>query len=641
MLLRFFVLIVLSFPLFAEAKKLTIIHTNDLHSHILGFSPSIDYTPYTTEDDQTLGGYARIATLVKNIKSSQKNPTLWLDAGDFSMGTLFHLSIRQTGFELNLMKEMGMDATTIGNHEFDLKPSGLANIIESALKSGNIPNIVSSNFVFNKESSEDDALEELFKKEVIEPYKVIEADGLKIGIFGMLGKDAAEVAPFSKPIQFRDSVTVAKEMVKTLREKENVDVVIFLSHGGVFQNKDISEDEITAREVNGIDLIVSGHTSQKLLQPLNINNTLIVHTGDYGKNVGVANLLVENKQVKLEKYELVEINDSIPGDPVIQKKVESYIDYIDKNVLSEFNLRFFQVVAETDFDLKKDIIESNIGNIVADSMRWYVDQFEADPDDPTTKVDVALEGRGVIRDNILKGKTGKIVVADIFVVMPLGLGMDNSMGYPLLSSYIYAWELKDALEIMASIAPIKEDKFNLRVSGLKFSYNPNRMIFDRVTEIYLGDEETGYKRLDYSKKNKRLYKVVANLYNSMLLSFVEKFTKGVLAITPKDKNGKPIKDLTLAIVDSNPQKQGIQELKQWPALIKYMQSFSDTDGNGISNIPEKYRTTLGRVQRISSWNPINLLSRANNITLFALVVVISLLGVIVGLGFFVYKKFRK
>lgn len=633
-----FVLILINLSLFADEKRLTIIHTNDLHSHILGFSPRIDYTPNSTGDDSTLGGYARIATFVKNIKQDRQNPVLWLDAGDFSMGTLFHLPIRETGFELNIMKDMGMDVTTIGNHEFDLKPNGLAEILNSALINGSIPEIVSSNFVFSESSSEDDELEKFFKDKTIKPYVVKETDGTRVGIYGMIGKDAVEVAPFSKPIEFRDSIEVSKEMVKILKEQESVDIVVFLSHGGVFENKDISEDEITAKQVKGLDLIISGHTSERLKAPLVIDDTTIVHAGKYGQHVGVIDFVLKDKKVKLENYKLVEINDSILGDADIQKKIENYITYIDRNVLSSHNLKFFQTIAETNFDLKKDIIESNIGNLVADSMRWYVDQLEADPDDPTSMVDVALEGRGVIRDNILKGKTGKIAVSDIFVVMPLGLGQDGTMGYPLLASYIYAWELKDALEIMASIAPIKEDKFNLRLSGCKFSYNPNRVIFDRVTEIYLGDEETGYKELDYSKKNKRLYKVVANLYNSMLLSFVKKFTKGILEITPKDKNGKPFKDLKNAIVDRNFQEDGIQEAKQWIALIEYMKSFPDINGNGIPDVPDKYSSRLERVKKSPSWNPINLLSRGNFITWFAFIIMTGVIGLVSYAFFYIYRK---
>ena len=101
-----FAIAILLFPalLFGEEKLLTIIHTNDLHSHLLGFSPNIDYTPLTTGDDQTVGGWARIAAVIKSEKAKRTNPTLLLDAGDFLMGSLFHMVAREEAFELRLMK---------------------------------------------------------------------------------------------------------------------------------------------------------------------------------------------------------------------------------------------------------------------------------------------------------------------------------------------------------------------------------------------------------------------------------------------------------------------------------------------------------------------------------------------------------
>ncbi|MEA3486618.1 MAG: metallophosphoesterase, partial [Thermodesulfobacteriota bacterium] len=113
----------------ADGKVITIVHTNDLHSHLLGFSPNIDYTPLETGDDKTVGGWARIATVIQDVKQDRSNPVLVVDAGDFLMGSLFHMLSREEAFELRLMKAMGYDVVTLGNHEFDLKPAGLARIL--------------------------------------------------------------------------------------------------------------------------------------------------------------------------------------------------------------------------------------------------------------------------------------------------------------------------------------------------------------------------------------------------------------------------------------------------------------------------------------------------------------------------------
>jgi len=188
------------------------------------------------------------------------------------------------------------------------------------------------------------------------------------------------------------------------------------------------------------------------------------------------------------------------------------------------------------------------------------------------------------------------------------------MGYPLVSFYVYASEIKDALEVMTSVAPLKGSNFNINVSGLKFTYNPNRVIFDRVTHIEKGDPLLGYTPLNYSNSNKKLYKVAANIYNTTLLSLVEKFTKGILVITPKDKDGNVIKDLKNARVDSDNSMSGVQEAKQWLGLIRYMQSFPDTDGDGISNIDKRYREVEGRIISAPSWHPRDLLVRAGFMT---------------------------
>ncbi len=181
-----FLLITAAQTLFAGEKAFTIIHSNDLHSHLLGFSPNIDYTPYRTGDDETVGGWARIATVIKQIKKNRENPVLVLDAGDFLMGSLFHLLSREEAFELRLMKKMGYDVTTLGNHEFDLMPRGLARILTAADLRGQIPAIVHSNTVFSNESKKDDSLEEVFGKGIVRPYMVLEKEGVRIGFFGIM-----------------------------------------------------------------------------------------------------------------------------------------------------------------------------------------------------------------------------------------------------------------------------------------------------------------------------------------------------------------------------------------------------------------------------------------------------------------------
>ena len=613
------ILLILPLPLAAAEGDLTIIHTNDLHSHLQGFSPEIDYTPATTGDDRTVGGWARIATVIRQEKiRAAEHPVLVLDAGDFLMGSLFHLAGREEAFELRLMKDMGYDAVTLGNHEFDLRPDGLARIIQAAQTKGGLPELVSANIQFSPGDPRDTPLRLLATGGAIKPYTMLTRGGMRIGIFGIMGRDATEVAPFATPVHFADPIDTAREMVKLLREREKADVVICLSHCGWNKIKSPSEDELLAENVPGIDIIIGGHTHTALTRPIIAGNTIIVQAGAYGTYAGVLKVRREKNRVALSDYRLVAIDDSVPGDAAIQKKIESYAAVVDRDILRTKGLSARTVIAHTAFDLNIQEEESNLGNLIADSIRWYANRHDYDPRDPATKIVVALESNGVIRDDLLKGRTGNVTVSDAFRAVPLGIGTDDTPGYPLLSCYLTAQEIKKMLEIITSVYPRKGPTYFLQISGLTFTYNPWRMIFDRVTNIRMGSDEEGYAPLDYSGGNKKLYRVAANIYNAAFLKVVGDYTWHLLDIVPKDRRGAPIGDLSLCRIDADKSRNGIQELKEWTGFLDYLKSFPDTDGDGIPDIPQKYRGQLGRITRQTSLNPLALVARPGTTTTIAL-----------------------
>src|SRR5580700_4124303 len=212
----------------ADRKKtFTILHTNDLHSNFIGMAPSSDYTPDQLNSDKTRGGFARLATLISGRKAarSDQGPVLLLDDGDYSMGTAFGAASRETGGELQLLFQMGYDATTFGNHEFDLGPDGLGKSIGVAAKAGRVPAVVASNTNFLGHDPTLADLQRLAKDGVIRRYLVIERGGIRFGIFGLLGKEAV-IFTEGGAASFPDATETAKEMVKVLREKEKVDLVI-------------------------------------------------------------------------------------------------------------------------------------------------------------------------------------------------------------------------------------------------------------------------------------------------------------------------------------------------------------------------------------------------------------------------------
>jgi 5'-nucleotidase len=370
---------------------------------------------------------------------------------------------------------------------------------------------------------------------------------------------------------------------------------------------------------------------------------LILQASAYGKCVGVLDLIWENGKVRQKNYRLIDIDSSIRGDMILQKKIDSFLEAIDRDVLQKVNLTSKKVIGQTAFHLTIQEEESNLGNLIADAIRWWVNKHDSDPGNPRTKVVAAIESNGLIRDNILRGKTGALAVTDVFAAIPLGIGMDDTMGYPLISCYFYASEIKKALEVLTSVYPRKGSSYYLQVSGLKFIYNPRRVIFDRVTNIWLGNEEEGYVPLDYSESNKNLYRIATNIYNAAFLKIIGKYTYQILNIIPKDLNGNPIGDLVSARVDAEKNQPGIQELKEWIGVMEYIRSFPDTNGDGIPDVPEKYRGKQGRIVAQASWNPVSLLSKGTIVTwgaFSAVVVGVLLLVLITGFVVKVAKRRR-
>jgi 5'-nucleotidase len=632
----------LAAPAVSQEQLFTIVHTNDIHSHLQGLPAEADYTPLSAGDDATVGGWARIATVIRNAKADRANPVLVLDAGDFLMGTLFHMVSREKAVELRLMKAMGYDAVAVGNHEFDLEPDGLARILGAAR--GAMPQVLLSNAIFSAEKPGDDSLEKAFAEGLAKTYTVMTANGVRIGIFALMGREAAEVAPFSSPVDFRPAAEAARDMVKLLRETEKAEMVICISHSGLWADPEKSEDLLLAKEVPGIDVIVSGHTHTKLDFPLVVNGTIIVQAWEHGKQVGVLDFAWKDGRVALRKYTTVKVTDAIPGDPAVQRGIEAAVAEIDREVLAQHGLAYRQVLAETAFDMDLPLAECGLGNMVTDSIRWAVDAVDSDPADPSSRVAFAVESNGVVRDPVARGKTGRLTTADLFRVVPLGIGMDGTMSYPLITVWLTGAEIKKTLEILTSVYPMKGSDYFLQVSGVKFTHNPRRMIFDRVTGIWMGSEEEGWKPLDYSGRNTALYRVAANMYNSTFLKLIGGFTFGILDIVPKDRDGKPIQDLETARVDVDTAAPGIQELKEWAGFLRYVQSFPDADGDGIPDIPARYAGPLGRNVSKPSWNPVSLLARpglTTGVVIGAVIFVLLLVAGIVILVVFLVKRRRR
>jgi 5'-nucleotidase len=564
-----------------QAQRLTLLHTNDLHSKLTGYGPESDYTPLEINNDNTLGGFARMATIISSYKKSAPEQTLVVDAGDFLMGSLFHVPEQESGFQLNLMKKMGYDFITIGNHEFEFGSKVLAKIIKAAQKEGGYPKIVASNLVFSK-NKEDDSLQNLFENGAILPYDVFQKNGLKIGIFGLIGIDAASVAPASKPVTFADPFKTAAKTAKYLKKVEKADIVILLSHAGIVVDEKTGgftgEDFKIARKAPEIDVIIGAHTHTRTPQFLKVGKTYIVQTGSYGAEMGKIELSFANGKIDNFAFELLPVDDKIKGDEAIQKEIDDYISFINKNYLEPANLNYSEIIGKTSFNLTIDfekLNESNLGPFVADASKYYLGKTG-------NNVDISLVASGTIRENIIAGKSQIITPADAFRVMSLGNGKDNFPGYPLAVIYITGREMKDLAEAIVMLSKKGGDGF-IYYSGLEIETNPEKGFLKKVQQVKIGGQP-----IDYSKKNTQLYAVSANTYLLGFIGRIKKMSFGLLKVEPKDKNGFPISDIFKQLADADKARDGIQEAKEWIALIEYIRSFQK-NSDGIPEIPVQYR----------------------------------------------------
>jgi len=566
-------LLILASPKIGLAKyNLTILHTNDLHSH--------------------LNKFPRLVTAIekiKKVKAEKGDPVLLLDSGDFMIGTLYHLLTTTYSPELTLMHTLGYDAVTLGNHEFDWGPEVLAKTINVARENGEgrtVP-IIASNVQFNLFDTRDDALKKLYERDIIRPYLVKTLpNGLKVGIIGILGKKAREEAPGVPPVGFIHNIEFIQRRVSAVRRK-GVDLLICLSHSG------IEEDKKLARLIKGIDIIIAGHCHTALFEPIYIDNTLIVEAGSYANYLGKLEVFIEKGKVNVRGYKLIPIDDSILEDPALKRIITDYKDIIDREILSPIGLESSKTLAEVDFNLiaeGKKMLESNLGDLAADAMRFAIDSVEQE--DP---VDFAFQPTGFLRGNIYKGE---IRVSDVFRVSPLGTGPKKIGGWPLVSFYLNAKEIKRILEISIFLTLTRRKDYFLQISGLRFSYNPLRPNFKKVTRIERWDSDLEEYILLDTSDTETLYKVGTNLF-LLNLSFITRYIPG-LAITPKDRDGSPIfshisKGKVKTIVDRKLAGSLSQEIREWQAFMSYISHFPDLDGDLIPDVPSRYAKPQDRV----------------------------------------------
>ena len=620
-----------------ETNVTTILFTHDLHSHFL---------PQSTAEGGESGGYARLKTVIDGERAMNPDALL-VDGGDFSIGSLIQTLYTTQAAELRTMGAMGYDAVTIGNHEFDHKGTGFAEMLNSAKAAQQaavelllvdarpledmdayrerfgpvtpvLPTLLEANY-----APADDNQDRAFIRSAMEDYGVtdcmtLERGGVTYGLFGLMGVDSDECAPTSGFTR-TDAAKAAKRCVETLKG-EGAEIIVCRSHSGTGDSLASSEDEELAKAVDGIDVIVSGHTHSTLAEPLVVNDTYIVSSGPYCQNLGSLTFSWDDGgEKRLLDYRLIPIDETVAENPEIAGLVEQWKDMVGETYLARYGLTYDEVLTHTDCDLTTPasaVQENNgLGTLVSDAFLWADRTLDAAyADSPHT---VSVTADGVLRANL---PAGDLTVAMAFDVLSMGVGEDGTSGFPLVAVYLTGKELKAAMEVDASVTPIMPAA-QLYMSGAKYAFNTKRMFFNRVYDAALTDvtfDESGTGNA-YEIDDNALYRVVTGMYSAQMLGTVKSKSMGLLSLEPKQANGTPVTDFADCILyDANG-----NELKEWYALAAYLEQF------GEDGLPDRYAAPANGCKQVSdSFAPGQLLAGWNGITWAVLGIVLLILVLI-------------
>ena len=620
-----------------ETNVTTILFTHDLHSHFL---------PQPTAEGGESGGYARLKTVIDGERAMNPDALL-VDGGDFSIGSLIQTLYTTQAAELRTMGAMGYDAVTIGNHEFDHKGVGFAEMLNSAKAAQTaamglltdsqypprnleayqaqygpltlaLPALLEANY-----APADDNPDRAFIRSAMEDYGVtdcmtLERGGVTYGLFGLMGVDSDECAPTSGFTR-TDAAKAAKRCVETLKG-EGAEIIVCLSHSGTGDSLASSEDEELAKAVDGIDVIVSGHTHSTLAEPLVVNDTYIVSSGPYCQNLGSLTFSWDDGgEKRLLDYRLIPIDETVAEDPEIAGLVEQWKDMVGETYLARYGLTYDEMLTHTDCDLTTPVsaVQENngLGTLVSDAFLWADRTLNAAyADSPHT---VSVTADGVLRANL---PAGDLTAAMAFDVLSMGVGEDGTSGFPLVAVYLTGKELKAAMEVDASVTPIMPAA-QLYMSGAKYAFNTKRMFFNRVYDAALTDvtfDESGTGNA-YEIDDNALYRVVTGMYSAQMLGTVKSKSMGLLSLEPKQANGTPVTDFADCILyDANG-----NELKEWYALAAYLEQF------GEDGLPDRYADPANGCKQVSdSFAPGQLLAGWNGITWVVLGIVLLILALI-------------
>jgi len=272
----------------AQIDTLTILHVNDTHAHLLSYGPK------DTNGDWTWGGWARLGTVIGMTRMTEPN-VIALHSGDIFVGDFMfqqYLGIA----ELEIMKALSFDAMELGNHEFDLYPSTLKYVLNEAGFPGEGFPVLCANLDMTGDPE---------MAYFVTPYTIKEMSGIRIGVIGLL-TDLTNDISSPAPNVVLPPLSVAQSLVTDLRDNQNCDMIVVLSHMGV------DYDQMAAAMISGIDVIVGGHTHTFISTPIQIGNTLVLQAGEFGRYLGKLSVILNAGELESWDYQPLSIDSSIP-----------------------------------------------------------------------------------------------------------------------------------------------------------------------------------------------------------------------------------------------------------------------------------------------------------------------------------------
>lgn len=321
------------------ARTLTLLQQNDTHAYFELHNEL--FWEQGKAVYRKVGGYARIATLVKQVKAEHPNQVLYFDCGDAIHGTYSAVSTKGAS-TVRVLNKLGIDALT-PHWEFAYGPKEF----KKRATEMNFP-VLACN-IYDKSTN---ALVPEFK-----PYMVKTVNELKVGVFGLGSNIIDKVMPpaFGEGHRFELGVNEAKEIISKLRKEEKVDLVVAISHLGMPQETQLLKD------VKGIDVMLGGHTHNRLYKPLIVGDSIYIQSGSHGSFLGRLDLVVENGKVKEYKHQLITVEESV--------KPDAEMEALINEILAPSRAMLSEVVGKTSTDLNRNtVLEATMDNFLLQSI---------------------------------------------------------------------------------------------------------------------------------------------------------------------------------------------------------------------------------------------------------------------------------